>query len=236
MAKLDENLFGRIAVLGGYVTMAQLRKCVAPSRSAGSRWHIGDLLLEKGYLSRQQFDQIDDIGRKKARVLRRDLDEARKADCEFGVLAQQQGLIDIGVLEDAILEQQRLDGLHLRVSLAEVLFTSRAMEAEATLSVLSKQGRRVLGCPGCDGLYRIIGFEDGLTYRCPDCGVPLVQPAFLDSMIMDAVLESEGESQVGAGGSGEPSTDGVPLTPEGQALGNRPSGSPVPGTPSRTSR
>jgi hypothetical protein len=195
MSKFDENLFGRIAVLSEYITPEQLQECLDSSREDGSKRHIGRLLLDRGYISREQFDRIVDIRRKKVRRLLRKPEEAQDTDREFGVLARQEGLIDLGILENAVLEQQRLKNLNLNCSLSEVLFASGSIDSEKILSILSKQGRRVLGCPVCDCHYRVIEFEDGRQYECSRCQSALAQPKFLDSLMVDAVLETEVDSK-----------------------------------------
>ncbi len=193
MSKFDENLFGRIAVLSHYLTQEQLQDCLDWQRTQSSRVHIGHILLERGFLTNDQFDRILEIRRKKIRKLLTDRDEARESEREFSNLALRDGAIDLEQLEAAVLEQQHMRRLNLRFTLAEVLVSRGDLTREDAWRIQARQGRRVLGCPVCDSHYRIVDFRDGCEYSCPRCEhEALVPPPFLDSMLVDAELESSG--------------------------------------------
>jgi hypothetical protein len=102
---------------------------------------------------------------------------------------RQEGLVDLDTLEDAVLEQQRLAVLNLHFSLSEVLLSRGRVGARDVLSVLAKQGQRVLECPICDCHYRVAEFVEGRRYQCPRCQSVLEQAKFLDPLMVDAVLE-----------------------------------------------
>lgn len=209
MSKFDENLFGRIAVLNDYVTPEQLEECLEVCRSSSSKLHIGRVLLERGYISREQFDRIVALRKKKVRRLLRKPDEAQETDREFGVIARQEGVLGLDALESAVLEQERLKRLNLHFSLSEVLLSRGEIEAAEVLEILAAQGRRVLGCPSCDCHYRVVDFAAGKTYLCTRCESELVQPKFLDSLMVDAVLEDpDGESESSSDGMKAVSVDG----------------------------
>ena len=200
MSKFDQNLFGRIAVLSNFLTQEQLQDCLDYQKSQSARIHIGHILLERGYLTSEQFDRILDIRRKKIRKLLTDPDEARESDREFGALVLKEGFLNLNQLEDAVLEQQRLKRLNLRFSISEVLVSRGDLTRAQVWDIQTQQEKRVLGCPVCDGHFRIVEFDAERVYSCPRCSHEgLVPPPFLDSMLVDAVLDTENETELAAG-------------------------------------
>ena len=66
MSKFDDTLFSRIALFNHYITQDQLNECVAQQEIEPTR-KLGEIMLENGYLSREQIDSILKIRRKKIR-------------------------------------------------------------------------------------------------------------------------------------------------------------------------
>jgi hypothetical protein len=189
MSSLDENIFGRVAILNNYLRPDQLDECLQIQRAAGPQRRIGDILREKGYLTEAQLKTILTIRQKKIRKVQRDLEELRKTDKSFGRLALQLGLITIDDLEAAILEQQRLSTLNLHFRLGEVFVANGKLQPSDVLDLLRRQGKRILICPVCDIHYNVVEYRENKVYRCVKCDTELSVPKFLDSVTVDAILE-----------------------------------------------
>lgn len=189
MASLDETLFGRIAVLNNYLRPDQLEECLKIQRAESPSRRIGDILLEKRYLTEEQLRTILEIRRKKSRKAQTNPAEVRQSDKAFGHLALQSGTITLDQLEEAILEQQRLDYLNLHFRLGEIMVAKGLLEASGVLGLLRRQGKRILLCPVCDIHYNVLKYQEGKGYRCTKCQADLMEPKFLDSVAVDALID-----------------------------------------------
>jgi len=189
MSSLDESIFGRIAVLNNYLRRDQLEECLRIQHSESPPRRIGDILLEKGYLTGEQLRTILEVRRKKARKLLRKPDEAAVNNKVFGALAVQSGMISLTDVEDAILEQERLLQLNLHFCLGEILVAREKITAEQAMDIIARQGKRILLCPVCDSHFNVVRFREDRRYQCPECRADLIQPRFLDSIAVDAVIE-----------------------------------------------
>jgi hypothetical protein len=189
MSKFDENLFGRIAVINGYLSWAQLEEGLRTQRAESPPRRLGEILLAKGYLTDEQLKMILEIRAKKVRKLLRDPQEARESDRSFGQMALQDGHVTLEDLETAILEQERLARLGLQFRLGEILVAKSLMTVSAVRDTLRRQGKQILLCPVCDAHYNILGLKAGRTYRCARCRTNLVEPKYLDTVAVDASIE-----------------------------------------------
>lgn len=189
MSSLDENIFGRIAVLNEYLKPEQLEECLQIQRAESSPRRIGDILLERGYLTQDQLKTILEIRRKKVRKVQRDPNDLRETDRRFGEMALAERLVSLDELEEAILEQGRLLTLGLHFRIGEILVARSKMRATDVLKILRNQGRRILICPACDTHFNVREFREGRAYSCSRCGSALFEPKFLDSVAVDALLD-----------------------------------------------
>lgn len=188
MSRFDENIFSRIALFNNYISKAQLEECVRIKREESCEKSLGDLLLEKGYISREQLASVLNIRRKKIRKYLRNPKELRESDKAFGRIVLTQGLIALDDLEAALIEQEHLARLNLRFQIGEILVAKNRLSAESVRNVLSQQGKRVLLCPVCDCHYNVVEFQATKAYRCIKCDSELEEPNYLDAVAVDAVL------------------------------------------------
>lgn len=189
MSSLDENIFGRIAVLNDYLRPEQLEECLQIQRSESPSRRIGDILLERGYLTQEQLRTILEVRRKKVRKVQRDPLELQETDRRFGELALAERLVGLDDLEEAILEQQRLLGIGLHFRIGEILVARSKMKPADVLRILRAQGKRILICPACDTHYNVREFREGRAYSCARCRAALFEPKFLDTVAVDALLD-----------------------------------------------
>lgn len=189
MPTLDETLFGRIAVFNNYLRQDQLDECLIIQRTDATARCIGDILLEKRYITQEQLNTILEIRRKKIRKVPRKPEESRESNRAFGELAVSAGLISLDDLEGAVLEQQRLGQLNLHFCLGEVLVAQSKMSTSHVVDLLGQQGKCILLCPVCESHYNVIKYQARKLYPCPQCGAGLIQPKFLDTIAVDGVIE-----------------------------------------------
>jgi len=185
----EENLFGRIAVYGNYIRPDQLEECLRIQREESPTRPLGEILVSRGYIDDEQLRMILEIRRKKGRRGSRRSDAAREQESQFGKLALEASLITMDDLEDAILEQQRLDSLNLHFRLGEILVTKGKMMPSDVLEILRRQGKRLLVCPVCDLHYNVKGFRNDREYACTRCPAKLLEPRYLETVAADAFIE-----------------------------------------------
>lgn len=189
MASTDQNLFGSTALLTKWVRQDQLDECLRLQRSESSPRAIGEILLEKGYITGEQLNMVLEARRKRGKKQMVVPEDQVGADKAFGQLAVSRGLVTMDDLEAAVLEQQRLRALNLHFCLGEVFVANGRMKPADVLEILGLQGKRVLVCSLCDLHYNIVRHQKGKEYRCPACGAALIQPKFLETVAVDGVIE-----------------------------------------------
>ncbi|MBI4583427.1 MAG: hypothetical protein HY717_05325 [Planctomycetes bacterium] len=193
MSHFDEHLFGRIAVLNGYLTPEQLQECLAVQKSMdpARRAPIGEILRSKGYLKGKHLSQILEIRKNKLRKLLRDAKELIKTDKVFGQIALKKGMITLEQLESALLEQQRLKLKNFQIRLGEVLVALKHLKVNEVFDILAEQNGRILICPSCDCHFTVLSYSPEKRYKCSQCDAYLKTPTFLDTVVTDGVLEDQ---------------------------------------------
>ena len=101
----------------------------------------------------------------------------------------------VGILEGAILEQQRLRRLNLRFRLGEILVQHDALSVNQVREILSEQGHRHWSCAKCEAVISALPSEDGTSpegdLRCPICSGELRPAVFLEPVRSDACLQED---------------------------------------------
>ena len=188
MSRFDENIFSRVALFNNYISKKQFEECVRIQREGVRDQPLGDILLEKGYISRDRLRRVLSIRRKKIRKYLRNPKEVREGDKAFARLVVTAGRISLDDLEAALLEQELLARMNLHFQICEILVAKDRMSAASVLKVLSQQGRRILVCPVCDCHFNVVEFQETKTYQCLKCENDLEQPDYLDAVAVDAIL------------------------------------------------
>ena len=192
MSKFEENLFGRIAVLNNYVTPDELRECLRAQKDGSGDRHIGEVLRERGHITEEQLERIVEIRNQKVRKLRRSQESATESDRELARVAIRNGSLDLGALESAVLEQQRLRKLNLHFSLVEVLVSRSTLSPVEAKRLLTEVDCGMLRCPVCDVQFRIVDQQSDEEYHCIKCDAVLDPPAYLDTGIVEGVVSAAG--------------------------------------------
>jgi hypothetical protein len=186
----EKNLYNRIGVFKGFLQKEQVEECLEAERASAGRLDLGQLLLEKGYLTPEQLEVIQEIRRKKSRKMLRDTKDLERSERAFGQIALRRELIGRKDLEEALLEQERLHKLNLQFRLGEILVAQGVLEVEQVLDILAEQKKRILLCPSCDFHYTVFDDRLGNQHRCRKCGDLLTEPLFLDAVAVDGVIEA----------------------------------------------
>jgi hypothetical protein len=187
--RFEENLFGRIGVINGFLRREQLEECIEEERASSGRQDLGQILLRKGYITEGQLGIIEDVRKKKARKVLCDPREKERSEKTFGQVALRRGWVKPPQLEAAMLEQERLRKLNLQFRIGEVLVAMGVLTVDQILEILNEQRQRILQCPVCDFHYGVLEYHEGGEYRCRKCGEVLREPRFLDCVAVDGVIE-----------------------------------------------
>lgn len=187
--RFEENLISRVGILNGFLRRDQLVECLEENRASSCPRDLGQILLQKGYLTEEQLDIIQEIRRKKVRKMLWDTKEIDRGERAFGQIALRRGLIQLRDLETAILEQERLRKLNLQFRIGEILVSRGLLPADRVLEILAEQRKRVLHCTTCDFHYQVFDYKAGDEYHCKKCGGLLSEPFFLDSAVVDGVID-----------------------------------------------
>ena len=170
MLRFEENIFKRVGIFHGFIRPEHLEECLEEGRSSAHHDDLGQLLLKKGYLKEDELTLLEEVRRKKARKLMRNVNEIRQNERVFGLIALERGLITLEQLERAILEQENLRRKNLQFRLGEVLVKQGAIPVSDVLEILAEQRKRVLLCAVCDDHYTIYDYRPEDVYRCKNCG------------------------------------------------------------------
>ena len=189
MSHPDDNLFGSVALLTQCVRHDRLQECLRLQRSESPHRSLGEILLERGYITKEQLQTVLEARRKRGKKQLAAPEDMASADRAFGQLAMSRGFVTVDDLESAVLEQHRLRGLNLRFGLGEIFVAKSKMKPSDVLEILSQQGKMVLLCPLCELHYNVVRFQKGKLYACPHCGAALLQPKFLETVAVDGVIQ-----------------------------------------------
>mgnify|MGYP001609143150 CR=1 FL=1 len=170
----EDNLLGKLAVAFGFVTPGQLEECVRAQSEIEAPPLLGTLLLERGYIERDELRDLIEFQKEKlsSADTRR---VQRENDRMFGYLAIQLGLVTATEIRAAVEEQVFLGKRGLRFRLGEILVKRGALKAEKVDEILRRQQRYLVICPSCDRRHVAFDREPGETFACA-CGRALQAP------------------------------------------------------------
>ncbi|MBI4577317.1 MAG: hypothetical protein HY722_13745 [Planctomycetes bacterium] len=136
MAEAMGAFFGRIAVKNGLCTEAQVEECLGIQRGAAEHRRIGEIFVERGYLSAEQVEKVL-RAQKRSRAL--------LAESLFGQIAVKEGLITSEQLAEALREQKERS---LRVPVGTILVEKGYIGETEWRRVLRSQDRARKGETG----------------------------------------------------------------------------------------
>ncbi|MBI4612139.1 MAG: hypothetical protein HY720_00855 [Planctomycetes bacterium] len=170
----EDNLLGKIAVAFGFVSPEEMEECVRIQRDGGNPHLLGTILLERGYLTRDELRDLLEFQKEKLSSTDTRKVE-READRMFGFLAIQLGLLSQDDIRAACAEQAQLAKRGLRFRLGEVLVGRGLLTRGQVEEILRRQQGYLVICPKCDKRHIVFDREPGEKFEC-DCGRELLVP------------------------------------------------------------
>ena len=199
MPASSELLFGKIAVLQNLCSQAQVDECArlqlqlqSPHQPAPK---LGELLVEKGYLTRLQADEV-------VAIQKRNLDlvdpmvKKRKEAVLFGKLAVREGLATQEELHECLALQAQPGE---RRTLGEIMVATGCLTAVQVKELLGRQLKRIMSCPACRLSFTVLTLSEGKRIDCPKCRGPLQDGKPTDSTRTDAEFATQVLRAVKAG-------------------------------------
>ncbi len=199
MPASGDLLFGKIALGQGFCTQAQIDECTrlqlqlqSPHQPAP---RLGDLLVEKGYLSPEQHARILELQKQNLDLVD-PLVRKRKESILFGKLAVKQGL----VTQDEVNTCLRLQGEPGETrSLGEILVEKGYLTAIQVKELLNKQLKKIMSCPACKLSFTVLSLSESKRIDCPKCKGPLNEGKPTESTRTDAEFATQVIRAVKAG-------------------------------------
>lgn len=164
------HLFGRLAVEAGYITQADLDRCLSLQQDkTGTR--LGAILVEQGLIT---FDQVHAlISEQTERLFGGETLEIDPEGGLFGTLLIEHGYVEAPQVEQILEEQAKLLRLKIRMRLGEILVSRGILSPSQVREVLELQRKTILMCPSCKVRYNVADLEVGVNLRCTACDVRL---------------------------------------------------------------
>lgn len=192
-------LFGQIAVNQKFCTPAQVDECArlqlqmqSPHQPAPK---LGEILVEKGYLTRDQIGRVLEIQKRNFSSVD-PLVKKRKEAVLFGKMAVRQGLATQEEVDEALRLQAQPGE---KRSLGEILVSKNYLTAVQVTELLGRQLKKVMNCSVCRLTFTVLTLSDRKRIECPKCQAPLEEGRFSDSTRTDAEFATQVLRAVKAG-------------------------------------
>jgi serine/threonine protein kinase/Flp pilus assembly protein TadD len=169
----DDRLLGSLAVREGHVSAQQVEECVALQKQGPAPRKLGEILIEKGYITPKRLASILDIQSRQVHIVA--ADPARGG--LFGQIALDLGFVPGDKIEQALQEQATLSRSGSPAMLGQILLRKGWLQTGQFLEILKVQRRAILRCPGCDTFYRFQETDRGAKFACRRCGTIVPIPA-----------------------------------------------------------
>ncbi|MHC4661563.1 MAG: protein kinase domain-containing protein [Planctomycetota bacterium] len=180
-----ELLFGKVALEYGFTTRDRVIECAREQETVRRDRKIGEIMVEKGYLSDEEVATILDLQRKSLE-LPMDETKQRKDQILFGRLLIAEGLITEEQLRDALKEKTRREQLGQKVQLGQILVEGGFLTVDQAQDMLFKQGKEILICPKCFTQYNVRLMDEKSEIRCKIDGTLLTVPTHLRDIAADS--------------------------------------------------
>ncbi len=170
----EDLLFGKIAVLNNIITQGQLDEAIGIQNSRSYFAPIAAILLQKGYLTRQQMHTI--LETQKRRLPRPAIaPQEKRDDLIFAYLAEKLNLTNLAAIHDGITMQNQMVKRGLLFRISEILINLGYLTVEQAEQIAIEQERLIISCPDCDTKYNTIGLQCD-KFVCKKCGMEMLIP------------------------------------------------------------
>src|ERR1043165_6290313 len=138
-------LVGQIALAEGLLTLERLDECIRIQGSDTRRRALGEILVEKGYLSPDDLERV--IGIQRMRFNRISADPGRGG--LFGQIALRLGYVTPEQLSESLREQEQASaGSGSSLLLGQILLRKKYLSSDRFLEILRRQKKDVARCSG----------------------------------------------------------------------------------------
>ncbi len=176
-------LLARLAVRHGMLDQASVDRVLEFRRRRGSVLPLGELLLQLGHITREQFDRL--------MALHRAARESREEAKRFGEMVVSRGLAAPELVGACLKEQAELAARGIFKNLGELLVERGAITPDQVKGLLGEQDRAIAYCPQCGEKYNVLRPWLG-DVRCPSDGAYLTEADRDSSVGVAATLEGGG--------------------------------------------
>jgi len=194
-----ELLYGKIAITERFCSQAQIEECAklqlqrqSPHQPAPK---LGELLVEKGFLTREQHARILEVQRQNLEALD-PLVKKRKEAVLFGKLAVRDGLATEAEVNECLGLQAKAGE---KRSLGEIMVEKGCLTAVQVSDLLKRQLKKIMSCPACRLSFTVLTLSQGKTVDCPKCRGALQDGKPSDSTRTDAEFATQVMRAVKAG-------------------------------------
>jgi len=184
-----ETLFGRIAVLLGFVTEEDIVEAVGIQEGEPGR-PLGAILVSEDKLTDDQLAHI-------LEVQTRNMQEApsyssqKKEDILFGKIVVKKNYASSEAVNWALREQALLHREGAYFKLGELLIYKGYLSPEQIQNILTEQGKQILLCTKCLKQYNVSKYKPGGYVKCKLCGEVLQIPEQVVTASVDGEIQEE---------------------------------------------
>jgi hypothetical protein len=191
----QERLLGRIALASGMITQEQLNQCLSLQAEGRAGRPLGDLLLEKGYVTTAQRDKLL-VLQKRHMEGKAGTDSSPRIEGRdepvFGRLVLRKGLVTAEQLNECLRFQEcELERGRPR-NLGQVLVEKGYLTRDQVKAVLTEQQKIIVICNGCGT--RFNATAGAKLPQCPSCGGSLSAPPWSVSLPVVDTIRPNGET------------------------------------------
>jgi hypothetical protein len=169
----NPNLLGQIAFDLGYVSAEALEKCVEIQSKASAFAPLGLLLLENGYLTLEQLEELLRIQLLRFKSLSADLSEGGL----FGQIALGRGWLTSVQLAECLRLQAAQTRAGSSLRLGQICLEKGYLTTPRFLEILRLQNKEVAECPNCHAFFDTSPASPGTPFGCSKCGNVLRSPS-----------------------------------------------------------
>ncbi len=134
-----ETLFGKIAVLNGFVTTQQVNECAREQASGKAGVKLGELLVSKGYMKAKERDAVIKLQEEVLAGPSPHDPDKTLSETIIGSLALKRGMLTERQLNECLREQAVLESEGKRCLLGELFVRKELLSVEQILNLLSEQ-------------------------------------------------------------------------------------------------
>lgn len=158
-------LLSKIAVANNMVTEAQVDAALRQKKKLKSRLPIGEMLLQLGMISGDQYKSLMEMQRT---AMRDRGDEEVEETRLFGKLVLERGMATPEQVKECLEAQSRraVEGEYL--NLGEILVEKKYLTEVQVRHILSEGDKVIMICTGCTQKYNVLRKWLG-TAKCPQC-------------------------------------------------------------------